>query len=151
MDQKQTVLFLCTGNACRSQMSEALMRHKYGDRFLAISAGTEPKGVHPLTIQVLEELGVSTDDLRSKSVKEFLGRLRIDHLVIVCQQAEDACPRMFPGMMQRHFWNLEDPPALVGTDEQRLAKCREVRDQISANIDRFVREFAPQSVTRSEQ
>ena len=71
---KENVLFLCTGNSCRSQMGEALLRERAGDRFDAYSAGVQPKGIHPLTIQVLEEIGIDTSKLRSKDVSEFLGQ-----------------------------------------------------------------------------
>jgi arsenate reductase (thioredoxin) len=139
--RKVTVLFLCTGNSCRSIMSEALLRDRYGDRLDAHSAGTDPKGVHPMTIQVLEEMGIDTSPLRSKSVKGYLGRLWVHYLVIVCQQAGESCPRIFPGMVERFFWKFDDPPAFVGTEQEKLEKFREVRDQIAATIDEWVKQL----------
>jgi arsenate reductase len=139
--RKSTVLFLCTGNSCRSIMSEALLRDRFGDRFDAYSAGTEPKGVHPMTLQVLQEIGIDTSPLRSKPVKEYLGKLWVNYLVIVCQGANDSCPRIFPGMVERFFWKLDDPPAFDGSDEEKLDKFREVRDQIASSIDSWVKQL----------
>ena len=136
--RKLTVLFLCTGNSCRSQMSEAILRDKYGDRFDAHSAGTDPKGVHPLTVRVLEEIGIDASKLRSKSVKEYLGRLWVHYLIIVCQHAEESCPRIFPGMVQRLLWKFDDPPAFQGTEVEKLEKFRQVRDEIATAIDVWV-------------
>lgn len=137
--RKKNVLFLCIGNSCRSQMAEALLRARHGDRFEAYSAGLDPKGIHPLTLQVLEEIGIETKQLRSKRVKEYLGRLWAHYLVIVCDEAADRCPRIFPGMGQRFAWHFDDPPAFQGTDEERLKKFREVRDQIAATIETWVK------------
>jgi len=135
------VLFLCTGNSCRSQMAEALLRHHHGDRFVAYSAGMEPKGVHPMTIEVLQESGIDTAPLRSKSVTEYLGRLWVHYLVIVCQHAQESCPRIFPGMVERFSWQFDDPPAFEGSDEAKLEKFRQVRDQIEAAIHRWVEQL----------
>ncbi|HEV2971566.1 MAG TPA: arsenate reductase ArsC [Pirellulales bacterium] len=136
--KKLNVLFLCTGNSCRSQMAEALLRAKHGDRFEAFSAGMEPKGIHPLTLQVLNEIGIDTSELRSKSVTEYLGKLWVHYLVIVCQNAAESCPRIFPGMVKRFFWPFDDPPAFQGTDLEKLEKFREVRAAIAAAIDDWV-------------
>src|SRR5436305_6557310 len=103
------VLFLCTGNSCRSQMAEAWLRKHAGNRFTAYSAGVEPKGIHPLTIQVLKEQGIDTSPLRSKDVAEYLGKLPVHHLIIVCDNANESCPRIFPGMLDRQFWPFDDP------------------------------------------
>lgn len=139
--RKPNALFLCTGNSCRSQMAEALLRDRYGDRFEAFSAGTDPTGIHPLTIRVLKEIGIDTSELRSKSVKEYLGRLRAHFLVIVCQHAADSCPRIFPGMVKRYVWTFDDPPAFEGSDEDKLDKFREVRDAIAASLEEWVAEL----------
>lgn len=136
--RKLTVLFLCTGNSCRSLMAESLLRARYGDRFDAYSAGTDPVGVNSMTVQVLRERGIDTSDLRSKHVSEFLGRLRIHYLIVVCHSAQEACPRIFPGMQERLFWPFDDPPSFPGTIAERLDKFRQVRDQIEAQIDRWV-------------
>ena len=134
------VLFLCTGNSCRSQMAEALLRQHAGNRFTAHSAGVDPKGIHPLTLQVLEEKGIDTNKLRSKDVSEFLGKLPVHHLIVVCENAEGRCPRIFPGMLDRQFWPFDDPPACQGTDEEKLNKFREVRDKIDQRIQQWLKQ-----------
>jgi arsenate reductase len=139
---KQNVLFLCTGNSCRSILGEALLRARAGERFDVYSAGTMPKGVHPFTVQVLQEIGLDTSALRSKDVKEVLGRLTAHYVIVVCHDAQESCPRIFPGMGERLFWPFDDPPAQVGTDEQRLAKFREVRDQIDRKIQDWLAHLA---------
>jgi arsenate reductase len=137
---KATVLFLCTGNSARSQMAEALLRHRDGDRFDAYSAGTEPKGINPLTIRALKEIGIDVSGQRSKGVKEFLGRLAVDYLIVVCGDAEASCPTTWPGVRARMFWPFDDPAAAQGTEEQRLEAFRRVRDEIDARIRDWVRE-----------
>jgi arsenate reductase len=128
------VLFLCTGNSARSQMAEAILRHRAGDRFSAHSAGTEPKGVHPLTVRVLAESGIATDGLRSKGVQEFLGRMPLRHVIVVCSDADKKCPTAWPGVVDRQFWPFDDPAAAQGSEEQRLAEFRRIRDQIDRRI-----------------
>jgi arsenate reductase (thioredoxin) len=134
----QNVLFLCTGNSCRSQMAEALLRKRAGERFNAYSAGSEPKGVNPLTVQVLQEKGIDTSKLRSKNVSEFLGKMPVHHLIVVCDNANGSCPRIVPGMLNREFWPFDDPPAFQGTDEKKLNKFREVRDAIDDRIQQWL-------------
>ncbi len=135
---RQNVLFLCTGNSCRSQMAEALLRHRGGDRYEAFSAGTQPNGIHPLTIRVLQEKGIDASGLRSKDVNELVGRLPIHHLIVVCGSAEASCPRTLPGMIDREFWPFDDPPAYPGSDEEKLKKFRQVRDQIDERIQSWL-------------
>lgn len=134
MDQKQNVLFLCTGNSARSQMAEAFLRHYGHDRFSAYSAGIEPKPINAMTIQVMEEIGFDLSGQTSKSVKEFLGRTFISWLITVCDQAEKNCPTAWPGIMHKEHWFFEDPAAFEGTTEEKVAKFRQVRDQIQAQI-----------------
>jgi arsenate reductase (thioredoxin) len=134
----KNVLFLCTGNSCRSQMAEALLRERAGNCFDVYSAGTEPKGIHPLTLRVLAEKGIDTSKLRSKDVQEFLGRLSVHHLIVVCENAAERCPRSFPGLLDRQFWPFDDPPAFSGTEAGRLHKFRAVRDQIDQRIQQWL-------------
>ena len=131
---KPNVLFLCTGNSCRSQMGEALLRARAGDRFDVYSAGTNPKEIHPLTLRTLEEIGVSTAGLASKNVSELLGRLLVQTLIVVCDSANEECPRIFPGMRERLFWPFEDPAAAKGSEDEKMAVFRRVRDEIDARI-----------------
>ncbi|MCB1188121.1 arsenate reductase ArsC [bacterium] len=145
MDQARTkVLFLCTGNSARSQLAEALLRHIAPEEFMAFSAGTDPKPVHPLTIKVLEEIGVSTEGLRSKSLKEYLGKQFFGFIIIVCSQAAESCPTVWPGISGR-ITQLEhaffsDPAAAEGGPEEQLEAFRSVRDEIRAYLEKFVAE-----------
>lgn len=135
METKPNVLFLCTGNSCRSQMAEGFLRHYGGNTFNALSAGTNPAGeVHPLAIEVMAEQGIDIAGQRPKGVGEFLGRMPVRHLVIVCDGANESCPRIFPGMMNRHFWPFDDPAGFRGTPEATKDKFRAVRDEIESRI-----------------
>ncbi len=125
---RDRVLFLCTGNSARSQMAEAWLRHYAGDRFEAYSAGLEPKGMNPLTVRVMEEIGIPLTGQYSKDVREYMGKLHLSYLITVCANAEEKCPTTFPGVGQRMHWAFDDPAAVEGTDEVKLAKFREVRD-----------------------
>jgi arsenate reductase len=129
------VLFVCTGNSARSVMAEALLRHHGGDAFEVHSAGTEPKGVNPLTLRVLAETGIDASWARSKSVTEFLGQ-PFDYVVTVCDQARQSCP-VFPGVYESLHWGYEDPTAAEGTDDERLAVFRKVFIQMSERIRQF--------------
>jgi len=140
MIAKAKVLFLCTGNSARSQMAEALLRKYAGDRFEAYSAGLEPKGVNPHTVRVLDEIGIDTSQHRSKSLREYLGRVNFGYLITVCSDAEQNCP-IFPGVSVRLHWPFEDPAKFEGTHEEKLAKFREVRDQISARLKAWLVEM----------
>ncbi len=130
-ERRQAVLFLCHHNAVRSQMAEALLRARFPHRYEAASAGTEPAGVHPLTILALEEIGVSTSELRSKHVEELVGH-GFDLIVTVCGHDEPTCP-FFPGGRQIHR-SFDDPSTVIGSKEHRLAAFRRVRDEIDAWI-----------------
>jgi arsenate reductase len=135
MQKKSNVLILCTGNSCRSQMAEGLLRHYAGDRFDVYSAGTVPKGeVHPLAVRVMDEIGIDISGQRPKSLEHYLGRLAIQHLIIVCDGANASCPSIWPMMQQRHYWPFDDPAAFVGDDEQTLDEFRRVRDEIRGRL-----------------
>jgi len=136
--KRSVVLFLCTGNSARSQMAEAFLRHYAGDHFEVHSAGLEPCGIHPLTTQVMNEVGISLADHRSKPLAEFLGRLSVRFVIIVCDQAEQQCPKLWPFALERLFWPFENPAAFEGTDLERLEKFREVRDQIQSRVERWL-------------
>lgn len=129
------VLFVCTGNSARSIMAEALLRKHGRDDFEVFSAGTEPRGINPLTVRVLEEAGLPTADLHSKSVNEFLGQ-HFDHVITMCDEARQACP-VFPGSHESLHWGYEDPAAATGTDEERLAVFRQVFTQIGLRTNEF--------------
>jgi arsenate reductase len=111
-------------------MAEAFLRKYGGEQFEAYSAGLEPKDINPYTNRVMEEVGVSLSGQYSKHVKGYL--------IIVCDEAEKNCPTAFPSVSQRIHWSFEDPAALVGSDEEKLAKFREVRDQIEQRIKEWL-------------
>jgi arsenate reductase len=134
------VLFICTGNSARSQMAEAFLK-KYGeDKFEAHSCGLLAKGIHPLTYQVMEEIGFDLSDQYSKDASVYLGKVNFGYLITVCDEAEKNCPSSFLGISNREHWSFEDPAAFEGTDEQKLEKFREIRDEIEAKIKQFVQE-----------
>ncbi|MGA2468887.1 MAG: arsenate reductase ArsC [Thermodesulfobacteriota bacterium] len=137
---KIKVLFLCTGNSARSQMAEAFLRKYGGDEFEAYSAGTEPKGINPNTVRVMEEVGISLSGQYSKHVKEYMGKVHFGYLITMCDEAEASCPTTFPGIFQRLHWPFEDPAAFVGSDEEKVAKFREVRDKIDQRIKAWLAE-----------
>ena len=140
---KQKVLFLCTGNSARSQMGEAFLRQYRGEVFDVYSAGLEPKGINPFTVQVMEEIGIDISSQYSKSVKEFLGKDLIQTVITVCDDAEKNCPVIWPGVHERIHWSFEDPAAFEGTDQEKLNKFREIRDQIDRKIQAWLLEKGP--------
>jgi len=136
MPTKPNVLFLCTGNSCRSQMAEGFLRHHAGDRFNVYSAGTDPaEYVHPRAVQVMSEAGIDISGQRPKGVKEYLGKLQIRYLIIVCSGADESCPRVFPGVLHRLFWPFDDPARLTGDEEEVQDGFRRIRDEIAARIE----------------
>jgi arsenate reductase len=137
---KAKVLFLCTGNSARSQMAEAFLRKYGGERFETYSAGTEPKGVHPYTERVMEEVGINLSGQRSKHVKEYMGKVHFGYLITMCDEAEENCPTTFPGIGQRLHWSFEDPSAFTGSEDEKLAKFREIRNQIEQHIKTWLAE-----------
>ncbi|HSJ88450.1 MAG TPA: arsenate reductase ArsC [Anaerolineales bacterium] len=137
---KPKILFLCTGNSARSQMAEAFVRKYAGDRFEAYSAGLEPKGLNPLTVKVMNEIGVDVSEQKSKNINTYLGKIKFQYLVTVCDDADKNCPTGIPGVDQRMHWSFEDPAALGGTEEEKLTKFREVRDRIEKKVKNWLAE-----------
>jgi arsenate reductase len=137
---KAKVLFLCTGNSARSQMAEAFLRKYGGERFEVYSAGLEPKGINPNTERVMEEVGINLSGQYSKHVKEYMGKVHFGYLITMCDEAEASCPTTFPGIFQRLHWPFEDPAAFIGSDEEKVAKFREVRDKIDQRIKAWLAE-----------
>jgi arsenate reductase len=132
---KGRVLILCTGNSARSQMAEGLLKHDAGDRLEVESAGTKPGRVRPEAIAVMKELGIDISGHRSKHVNEFQGQ-SFDYVLTVCDNAKESCP-VFPGQTKRIHKAFEDPAAFQGTEAERLALFRRVRDEIRD----YLREF----------
>ncbi len=128
MTEKVRILFLCTHNSARSQMAEGLLRHLAGERFEAHSAGTEATHVRPLAIRVMDEIGVDISEQEWKTLERYLGE-PFDYVITVCDDANEACP-FFPGAKKRLHWSLPDPSAAKGSEEERLAVFRSVRDQL---------------------
>jgi len=135
-DRPIRVLFVCTGNSARSVMAEALLREHGGDAFEVDSAGTEPKGINPLTLRTLEAAGVDASWARSKSVTEFLDQ-RFDYVITVCDQARQSCP-VFPGEHASLHWDFEDPAATEGSEGDRLAVFQRVFSGLGERIEAFV-------------
>ncbi len=135
------VLFLCTHNSARSQMAEGLLRHLAGDRFEAASAGTEARGVNGLAVGAMAEIGIDLRGHTSKTLDRFLGE-PWDYVITVCDSANETCP-VFPQAAARLHWSFEDPSAAGGTEAQRLAVFRRVRDEIRQRLE----EWLPRSAT----
>ena len=126
---KPTVLILCTGNSCRSHLAEGILRAAAGDLVDVQSAGSKPAGyVHPLAIRVMKEIGIDISGHRSKHLNEFLQK-PIETVITVCGNADQACP-MFPGQVNRYHWGFDDPAHATGTEEEKLAVFRRVRDEM---------------------
>jgi arsenate reductase len=134
--EKRRVLFVCTHNSARSQMAEAMLNAWGGDRFAAFSAGTEATGIKPETIQVMEEIGLSLDGHRSKTIDEFLGQ-PFEWFITVCDEAQKNCP-VLPGAGHVDHWSIEDPSLAEGTTEERIAAFRRSRDHIRDRLGLFI-------------
>lgn len=137
---KKKVLFVCNGNSARSQMAEAFLREFGGDHYEAYSGGMAAKGIHPLTIKVMQEAGIDLSGQHSKNVSELLGRMSFDEAIIVCRRAEDDCPTIAGTTRQIQRWIFEDPVRAEGTDDEKLAAFRAVRDQIAARVRLYLAE-----------
>ncbi len=137
---KSRILFLCTSNSARSQMAEAFMRKYGGDEFEVFSAGLEPKDIHPLAIQVMQEKGISLAGQYSKPLTLYMGKVHFSYLITVCDNAEQQCP-IFPGMGTRLHWPFEDPAAFQGTPQDKIKKFRNIRDEIEVKVKEWLSEF----------
>jgi len=139
MANKRRVLILCTGNSCRSHMAEGILRKAAGDLLDVCSAGSQPAGfVHPLAIEVMDEIGIDISSHQSKHLNEFLregaegaegAEGEVATVITVCGNADDACP-VFPAQTNRYHWGFDDPARAEGSDEEVAAVFRRVRDQM---------------------
>jgi arsenate reductase (thioredoxin) len=136
IDPPIRVLVVCTGNSARSILAEALIRKHGGEDFEVHSAGTDPRGINPLTEQVLDEARIEREWARSKSVNEYLDQ-SFDYVITVCDEARQACP-VFPGDHESLHWGYEDPAAVEGTEEQRLDAFRSTLTMMSTRIGQFI-------------
>jgi arsenate reductase len=133
---KPTVLILCTGNSCRSHLAEGILQVAAGETLNVQSAGSKPAGyVHPLAIQVMKEIGIDICAHHSKHMNEFLQQ-PVETVITVCGNADQACP-MFPGQLNRYHWGFDDPAHATGTDDQKLAVFRRVRDEIKMVFEAY--------------
>lgn len=139
MKKKINLIFLCTHNRGRSQMAEAFLRKYANEHFNVFSAGFEVQDIHHLTIKVMEEIGFDLSNHYSKDLKQYLGKTHFGIVITVCKRAEELCP-ILPGVSTRLFWDLEDPAAFEGTEEENLEKFREIRDKIEEEIKKFLKD-----------
>ena len=139
---KQKVLFVCTGNSCRSQMAEGLLRHYGKDKFEVFSAGLEPSYVHPLAIKAMEESDIDITNQYSKTVNEFLDQ-KFEYVITVCDGAEELCP-VFPGQYNAIHWSIEDPASAEGTEDEMLKVFRRARQDILERINHFMSDMHEQ-------
>jgi arsenate reductase (thioredoxin) len=133
---RRRVLFICTHNSARSQMAEALLRQYGGERFGAFSAGTQATAVRPEAMVVMQELGIDISGQFSKTLDRYLDE-PFEWVITVCDTAREACP-VFPGAEQTAHWGFDDPSEATGTEEERLAVYRRVRDEIAGRVRMFV-------------
>lgn len=129
---KLRVLFLCTHNSARSQLAEGFLRALAGDRFEVASAGTEARGVHPLAIRAMGEIGVDIRGHSSKPIDAFIDQ-SWSYVITVCDSASERCP-VFPAQTTRLHWGFDDPSLAIGSDEERLKTFRRIRDEIHARL-----------------
>lgn len=146
-ENKESVLFICTHNSARSQMAEGLLRDRYGNRYDVYSAGTEKTHVRLLAIQAMAIIGIDISDHISKTIDEVADGRTFDYVVTVCDHAREACPYL-PARKQNLHHSFEDPSAATGTEAERLAVFRRVRDAIADWIDET---FAPEPHSPSAQ
>lgn len=135
---KKKVLFLCTGNSCRSQMAEGLLRHLAGDRFEVASAGITPQGLNPGAVAVMREIDIDIAHHKSKHIDHFAGE-QFDYVITVCDRAKESCP-IFPARFSVLHWSFEDPAAAVGTVHERQTVFRHVRDEIAKRVRILIEE-----------
>lgn len=136
-DQPMRVLFLCTHNSSRSQMAEGLLRARSGSAFQVFSAGTEPRTVHPLAIKAMQEIGIDIRDQKAKGIEAFASEPPMDLVITVCHEAQETCP-IFPNARHQVHWGFPDPSRVTGTEEERLAAFRHIRDLIAVKIAQFL-------------
>ena len=135
-DHRKRVLFLCTGNSCRSQMAEGFLRHLAGERFESLSAGTRPVPLNPLAVKAMAEVGIDISRQRSKGPETFAAP-RMDVVITVCARANDNCP-VYPAATERLHWEIDDPAETTGIEEERMSVFRSVRDEICHRIRAFL-------------
>jgi arsenate reductase (thioredoxin) len=141
--RKKKVLFVCVHNSARSQMAEAFLKLYGGDRFEVESAGLDPGTLNPLVVEAMQEIGIDISMNKTKGAVDFLKQGKTFHYIVtVCDEASaERCPT-FPGVAERLRWGVDDPSALQGTKEEKLARTKEIRDFIKARVLRFIQDTA---------
>ena len=137
VDKKRKIIFICTGNACRSQIAEGLLRNLASDKFSVFSAGSHPSQVHPTSIAVMEEVGIDISHHTSDPITDYIDH-GIDIVITVCDNAKQACP-VFPGNVEHIHWSIEDPFNGWDFDPLDLDNFRKVREEINSRIKDFLR------------
>ena len=136
MKNKIKVIFVCTGNSCRSQMAEGLLRHMDNDRFEVLSAGTHPSRVHPISIRVMKEIGIDVSTRTSDPLDKYFG-YGINYVITLCDNAREFCPT-FPGDAKKIHWNIDDPFRSWDNDHKIIGRYRQTRDEIQERIEQFI-------------
>ena len=136
MENREKVIFICTGNSCRSQMAEGLLRDMAGDRFEVFSAGSHPSRLHPASIIVMAELGIDISNHSADSIDEYLDK-DIDIVISVCDNARQVCP-VFPGNVKRIHWSIDDPFHGWGAEPSDLIPYRETRETLKDRLESFI-------------
>ena len=136
MGNRTKVIFICTGNSCRSQMAEGLLRYMAGDRFEVFSAGSHPSRLHPASIIVMAELGIDISNHSADSIDEYLDK-DIDIVISVCDNARQVCP-VFSGDVQQIHWSIDDPFHGWGAEPSDLLPYREIREILKDRLESFI-------------
>lgn len=136
MKKKIKVLFVCTGNSCRSQMAEGLLRHMGGDRFEVYSAGTHPSRVHPMSIRVMKELGINISTHTSDPLDKYFGH-GINYVITLCDNAREFCPT-FSGKSKKIHWSIADPFRSWKNDHKIIGRYRQTRDDIQERLEQLI-------------
>ena len=139
MSKKKNIIFICTGNACRSQIAHGLLQNLADDRFNVFSAGSHPSRVHPMSIKVMEEIGIDISNHSSNHIDDFLDK-GIDIVITVCDNANKLCP-IFPGNVERLHWSIDDPFRGWDYNENQMESFRVTREEIKDRILDFLKSF----------
>ena len=137
MPKKEKIIFICTGNACRSQIAEGVMRKLAGDKFDVFSAGSHPSLVHPMSIKVMKEIGIDITSHTSDPISKFLSK-NINIVVTVCDNANKVCP-IFPGKVERIHWSIKDPFKGWNSQPDDLVNFRKTREDLNARIKNLIK------------
>ncbi len=136
MKKKKKILFICTGNACRSQIAEGLLRSMSPEYYEVFSAGSQPSEVHPMSIVVMQEIGIDISNHTSDPISNYLNK-KIDTVITVCDNAKQVCPN-FPGKVEKIHWSIEDPFKGWSFDSKDLDNFRNVREELRVRINDFL-------------